>query len=341
MLNDDFIIENGVLKKYIGTGGDVVIPEGVTSIGERAFDGCDSITHVTIPNMVTSIGDGAFSYCVNLKSVTMADSVLSIGLNAFSWCQNLVSITLSKNITYIGDGAFCGCVNLLSVEIPNGIATICPNSFLYCHKLNNITIPQGVSYIGDKAFSKCLSLTTIEIPNGTEFIGDRVFEENINLSSITFPNSVKHMGNNVLYGCIKLESVSLPEGVTLSYKLFGNSSFPQGLIEMVTSSPSLITDGALKNYILTESLWECLTPETKAEIIMNRQSDSLRSAYSACVKKEEKGIIAELILKNLPIKSSIKFRNNIIFCIKILSCEETKKHIEKMYEWVLEQRKRK
>ena len=60
---NDFVIENGVLTKYQGEGGDVVIPEGVTSIGSGAFSGCSSLTSVTIPASVTSIGYETFSNC--------------------------------------------------------------------------------------------------------------------------------------------------------------------------------------------------------------------------------------------------------------------------------------
>ena len=61
--NNDFEIKNGVLVKYTGAGGDVVIPDGVTGIGDHAFSQCKSLTSVTIPDGVTSIGDCAFLGC--------------------------------------------------------------------------------------------------------------------------------------------------------------------------------------------------------------------------------------------------------------------------------------
>ena len=75
----DFIIENGILTKYVGTGGDVVIPEGVTSIGNSAFSWCRRLTSVTIPDSVTSIDNCAFEGCSNLNAVYISDLA--------AWCE--------------------------------------------------------------------------------------------------------------------------------------------------------------------------------------------------------------------------------------------------------------
>ena len=82
--NADFDIKYGVLAKYNGKGGKVVIPDGVTSIGERAFTWCESLESISIPDSVTNIESFAFSDCSSLKSITIPDSVTSIGWYAFA-----------------------------------------------------------------------------------------------------------------------------------------------------------------------------------------------------------------------------------------------------------------
>ena len=113
----DFVIENGVLKKYVGPGGDVVIPDGVTSIGDWAFDDCKSLASVTIPDSVTSIGDWAFSGCSRLKSVTIPDSVTSIGDMAFESCSSLEHLELVSMNVVFGREPFEKC-DKLRISLP-------------------------------------------------------------------------------------------------------------------------------------------------------------------------------------------------------------------------------
>ena len=116
----DFIIENGILKKYIGLGGDVVIPEGVFVIGDGAFRYCSRLTSITIPAGVTSIGNNAFELCQSLTSIIIPDSVTSIGHSAFRYCSSLTSITIPDSVTSIGWNVFSGCNNLRSFVWKNG-----------------------------------------------------------------------------------------------------------------------------------------------------------------------------------------------------------------------------
>ena len=115
----DFEIKDGVLVKYHGGGGDVVIPKKVTSIGGFAFYECSELTSVMIPDGVTSIGDSAFERCSSLTSVTIPDSVTSIGTSAFQRCSNLTSITIPDSVTKFGLFVFDGCSEMTKVNILN------------------------------------------------------------------------------------------------------------------------------------------------------------------------------------------------------------------------------
>lgn len=95
MSSSDFVIENGVLKKYNGPGGEVSVPEGVTEIGEFTFKGCTSLTSVIIPEGVTEIGVEAFTGCTRLTRVTLPVSVVKVGCRAFYGCSDLTQMTLA------------------------------------------------------------------------------------------------------------------------------------------------------------------------------------------------------------------------------------------------------
>ncbi|MDY6398761.1 MAG: leucine-rich repeat protein [Treponema sp.] len=117
----------------------VVIPSSVTSIGKYAFRGCSGLKSVTIPSSVTSIWDYAFKDCSGLKSVTIPGSVTSMGKEAFSWCSGLESVTLSEGLRSIGEYAFWGCSGLESVTIPSSVTSIRQYAFDGCSKLTSLT----------------------------------------------------------------------------------------------------------------------------------------------------------------------------------------------------------
>lgn len=126
----------------------VVINEGVTSIGDRAFEDCSRLTSVTIPNSVTSIGEDAFYGCSGLTSVTIGNSVKSIGRAAFTGCTGLTSITIPNSVTSIGNSAFSACSGLTSITIGNSVTSIETAAFYGCSRLASLTIPSSVKNIG-------------------------------------------------------------------------------------------------------------------------------------------------------------------------------------------------
>lgn len=163
--DSDFVIENGVLTKYQGSGGDVVVPDGVTSIGDGAFQYRSELTGITIPSSVTAIGDAAFINCSNLTSVTMPDSVTVIDHIAFSGCSSLTSIKIPNSATKIGGGAFSSCWRLTRITIPDSVTEIGSGAFSGCRKLKEFTIPKNVTKLGSSILGWCDSLEKITILN--------------------------------------------------------------------------------------------------------------------------------------------------------------------------------
>ena len=140
---------------------EVIITNNVTTLGNRAFSGCYSLTTITIPNNVLSIGKGAFNNCRtdikwgdNPRISEIANSTF-VGYYGFS-------IVIPSSVTSIGDSAFENCSNLTSVTIPNGVVSIGSIAFMGCENLTYVTIPSSVTSIGANAFRGCAMLTGIK-----------------------------------------------------------------------------------------------------------------------------------------------------------------------------------
>ncbi len=263
------IDSDGCLYKYYGEDQDVVIPEGVTSIGycafsncsslesisipegvssidESAFSGCSSLKAASLPKSLSSIRGSAFSNCSSLESLTIPEGVSSIEFNTFSNCSNLKDVSLPKSLSSIGDSAFYNCSSLESIIIPEGVTSICESAFWGCSSLKAASLPASVSSIDNYAFSGCSSLENISIPEGVSSIRHSTFYGCSNLKAVSIPASVSSIEGSAFEGCSSLESVSIPEGIKsvgpnafLGTKLLGQQPFLIANRALLAASPNL------------------------------------------------------------------------------------------------------
>lgn len=156
--DDKFLIVDGVLCGCKGIGKKLIVPDGVKSIGSYIFLGEEkdnskhTIEEIVFSDTVTSIHERAFQGCVNLKNVIFPSSIKRINYLAFSGCASLETVTLSENLDEICWCTFSGCSSLRSISIPKGIKKIGEGAFCKCTCLEEITILSKNIDVSEKIF---------------------------------------------------------------------------------------------------------------------------------------------------------------------------------------------
>ena len=197
---------------YPAASGEYTVPNTVKHIANGAFIRC-KVSRITIPEGIESVGERAFAHCVSLENVKIAKSVESIGAEAFSECNNLQSVEILSNIESIENRTFYGCIKLESVKIPSSVKYIKDEAFCTCRALGSIELPSNLVSIGDSVFLNCSSLSNIEIPNSVETMGIYVFSGCSNLKTATLPNTIKAIKEHTFGSCLNLSTIVIPKSV--------------------------------------------------------------------------------------------------------------------------------
>ncbi len=270
-----------------------VIENGVTTIGNDAFNYCSSLTSVTIPGSVTTIGNDAFNYCSSLTSVTIPGSVTTIGNYAFNYCSSLTSVTIPASVTTIGNGAFRSCTHLTSVTIPGSVTTIGNDAFYSCSSLTSVTIPASVTTIGNSAFSSCSRLTSVTIPSSVTTIGDHAFYHCSRLTLVfILANELSSYGSNAFNNCASSLMIYVPRGRVNTYK----AEWPNYSINEFTNAGDCGTDvhwayarntliiygsGAMTDYPSTRP-WSQYVSSITTAVIVNGVTTIGNNAFYHC-----------------------------------------------------------
>ena len=281
----------------------VIIPENVIEIGDYAFNSCKYITGLVIEDGVTTIGTRAFYNCAAITNVTVPDSVTSIGAYAFSGCKALTEATLGNGCATIPESCFANCTVLEKLVIPDSVKTIEANAFsgaaknkevylesvqswfdmsfaeLYAFPLayggslyvngellTELVVPEGVTEIGKYVMSVD-SVKSVTIPKSVTYIADGAFQSSNSLEKIVFKGGNITFGSNVFWQYHQIKEIHIPSADFWFGLDFGSSRYSN---PMYAGSVGLYVDGEpLKTIEIPEgteavkeyALYKCPTVE--------------------------------------------------------------------------------
>lgn len=211
----------------------VSLPASLTSVGNNVFANCTALTRVDLPAGVTQIGEYAFSGCTALTSVGLPAGLTAIGRQAFA-SSGLTSVAIPDAVTTLGNSAFSGCTSLAEVTLGKGLTALSDYAFENCRPaLTSIRIPGNVKTVGTSAFNGCDDLVSVTIEEGVESIGSSAFRYCL-FPELRLPSSLRTISNGAFEYCENLVAMVVPDGVTsLGSNVFGHCS---GLTELTLGS---------------------------------------------------------------------------------------------------------
>ena len=253
------------LKKYAGDAASVTIPDGVTIVGNSAFERNASLTAVVLPDSVVTIGANAFQSCTGLTKAELSSKLEKIANYAFDNCKALKEIQIPETVTEIGSGAFQYCAGLTELTLPEGLQTIGESAFVGCSGLTRLAIPDGVQSVGINAFHSinaqlCCSMGS-RAAEALSRVGYDFYTETWKLR-YTFDSDKQVNGLRAERYLGSDAAVTLPEGTTL----IGDSAFKNcAFITSVTLPEKLLSIG---NYAFSgcTGLTEIVIPDSVTTI---------------------------------------------------------------------------
>lgn len=184
----------------------------VSQVAQNVFSQCSSLISISLPNTITAIGDRAFEGCSKLTSMDLSKTkTTTIGTSAFASCGNLGTIIFPTTLTIIGTSAFKDDTNLRSVQnLEKTIVSIInKNAFLECKNLSSVKLPQTLSTLGESAFEGCSNLTAVSGFENTavKILEARTFANCSSLSTLSLARGLTEIRTEALIGCSILRNL--------------------------------------------------------------------------------------------------------------------------------------
>lgn len=246
----------------------------VTTIGEKAFDGCFSITNISLPNSVKTIGANAFNNCTNLECLTLGSNIRTCGKRAFEGCDKLYSLHIPSieswcNITFADQKAnplstaehlVVNGVVLSELVIPEGIEEVSPYAFYNGQQFNSVSIPKSVKRIGKYAFYQCNKIKKVDTASVSDWckidfeneeanplsIAMVLYQNGVQISHVSL-TSVGEIFNFTFINCTNIQSFSADD----NFRSIGSNAFRN------CSALTTVSLGRGMEYIGEQAFWNC------------------------------------------------------------------------------------
>ena len=236
----------------------IVIEDGVTTIGEYAFNRFENLTQIQIGKDLASIGKKAISMCYSMAAVTVdpgnaqfssneegvlfnkdkstlvyypiskvgayviPNTVKTIGNYAFAYCTGLTGITIPDSVTTIEGSPFYSCTGLTEVVVPDSVVTM-GGAFQDCENLTKVTIGNSVTGIAMWTLFGCTKMKTLELGNSITAIREEACFALYDLENVTFPETLTTIGDRAFGSCTSMTKITIPAAVTsIGVVAFGN-----------------------------------------------------------------------------------------------------------------------
>lgn len=238
---DVLYIDTYLLRASTALKGTYTVAYKTTVIADRAFEGCNQLTEVMIYEGLQTIGERAFYACAALNGIYVSDAnqsyatengvlydkaktelifcpqkytgtltlpktVESIAPFACLNCSALTEVTMTDALLTIGESAFSGCNSMQSLVIPNSVTEIAASAFRSCSNIKQLLLGENLISIGMSAFANCSSLEEVVLPNSLERLEGGVFANCTNLSTIAVGNQIKEIGKDVFLSTAFIEN---------------------------------------------------------------------------------------------------------------------------------------
>lgn len=168
----------------------VWLPDGILTVGTRAFYGCGKLNQIVLPNTLVSIGENAFRDCLSLTKINAPTGLVTIGDSAFSGCSALVTPPLGEKLETVGQFAFRGCTRLETANFGGSLKAVGVNAFMDCTALRYATLGGTLSRVETCVFLNCTSLREISLGRELKSVGSTAFGNCSSLQTFRFAGTM-------------------------------------------------------------------------------------------------------------------------------------------------------